>query len=74
MDATLLATDKPMIKPSSVMLWVVARVVAVKAHTKDVRNQLCFQQEEPHAAWPVRARKTEATHSPSVSLQDRKLL
>jgi len=63
-----------MIIPSTEVLWAVVRVVAVKTHTKDVRNQLCFQQEEPHAARPEQAWKTEATHSPSVSLQDRKLL
>jgi hypothetical protein len=48
--------------------------IAEKVHIKDVRNQLCFQQEEPHAAWPEQTRKTEVTHRPSVSLQDRKLL
>ncbi len=47
--------------------------MAVVFHIKDVRNQLCFQQEESHAAGPEQNRSTEATQIPTVLLQDTKL-
>ena len=75
MDETLLETDNPMIPfPSSKVLCHRACVVMARYHIKDVRDQLCFQQEELHAARSEQTRKTEATHSPCVSLPDRKLV
>jgi hypothetical protein len=39
-------------------------------HIKGVRNQLCFQEEESHAAGPKQNRFTEATPFPPALLQE----